>query len=345
MLKFRIYYLVLKYCFGFRISDFGFLRFIFLLFSLSFLIFDQPMSIMAQTKAISPTLSISPAIVRQTVKPGQTTTVTLKITNLGSDPIPMTAGKLNISQISNDGAPVFTDQPRPRSAIDWLNVKSPDIIVSPGEKRQVPIEVTAPANTAPGGYLAAVIWQAKLPSFYFDLDANAKVLPALSVSFLLSIDGGTPATIQDLKIKQIQTPKFVTGLPVAVVTEIENPTDFFIFLNGKVALKRTFFSREDTIDDLQDSVILPQSSRTYIAAYNKSLIPNVYQASIRLGSGDQTLVASAKFVALPWQYIIIVVLLLLIFGTLILRRRLRLAWRTLLGKEDNRQQPNRPIIR
>lgn len=296
----------------------------------------------AQTRVVSPTLSVSPAIVRQNVKSGQTTIVNISITNLGADAIPISSSKINISDISREGAPIFTTQPRPRSAIDWLEIKEPDVIVSSGEKENIEVKVTPPTGAAPGGYLGAVIFQAKLPSYYFDLDANAKVLPALTVSFLLTVEGGSQPSIDSLKISQIQAPRIVTSSPVPIITKIDNPTDYFIFLDGKISLKGNG-GQTNTVDDLKSSVIFPNSSRTYVSAYSKNLLPNIYRASIEVKNDDRVLVAGTRFVALPWQYLISLILLIIMLVILLLRRRLKLAWQTLLGRQQT--EPKRPIIR
>lgn len=273
--------------------------------------------------AISPSLSISPALVRETVKPGASSVVKLKISNLGRDPIPMSVSKLNISKISDLGAPEFTPQITPRSSADWLIVNKPDFIVDSKSDKEIEVTITAPRGTAPGGYSAALVFQARLPSYYFDLDANAHILPALTSSFLITIDSNNPPTIQDLAISSFQAPSVVVSTPIPIVTEVSNPTSFFIFTDGELVISPLWGDKK-VITKLASSVLMPESSRKYINAYNETIWPGVYTAKMTLNQGDKVLVASARFVAVPWPFIVMVILLAAVITGLIIRYRRRI---------------------
>ena len=273
--------------------------------------------------AISPSLSISPPLVRQTVKPGVSSVVKLKLSNLGQDPIPMSVSKLNISKISDLGAPEFTPQVTPRSSADWLVVDKPDMIIDAKSDKDIEVTITEPRGTAPGGYSAALVFQARLPSYYFDLDANAHILPALTASFLITIDSNNPPTIQDLTISSFQAPGVVVSTPIPIVTEVNNPTSFFIFTDGELVITPLWGDKK-IVTQLASSVLMPESSRKYINAYSDTIWPGVYTAKMSLNQGDKVLVASARFVAIPWPFILLVAGVALIGLIFFLRRRRRL---------------------
>lgn len=274
--------------------------------------------------AISPSLSISPGLIRQTVKPGASAVVKLKISNLGEDPIPLSVSKLNISRISDLGAPEFTTEVTPRSGADWLVVNRPDMIVDAKSDKEIEVTITAPRGTAPGGYSAALVFQARLPSYYFDLDANAHILPALTSSFLITIDSNNPPTVQDLSINSFQAPGVVISTPVPIVTEISNPTSFFIYTDGELVVTPLWGDKK-IITKLASSVLMPESSRKYINAYDDTIWPGIYTAKMTLNQGDKVLVASARFVAIPWPFIVIVLLSVLLISGLTIRYRRRRA--------------------
>ena len=290
------------------------------------LVFLLPVFFTAPVKgqgAISPSLSISPPLVRQTVKPGSSTVVKLKISNLGENPIPMSVSKLNISRISDLGAPEFTTDITPRSSTDWLVVNKPDMIIDSKSDKEIEVTITAPRGTAPGGYSAALVFQARLPSYYFDLDANAHILPALTSSFLITIDSNNPPTVQDLSISSFEAPGVVVSTPVPIVTEVSNPTTFFIFTDGELVIAPVWGSQK-VVTKLSSTVLMPESSRKYINAYSETIWPGVYTAKMSLNQGDKVLVASARFVAIPWPFILLVAGVALIGLIFFLRRRRRL---------------------
>ena len=272
--------------------------------------------------AISPTLSISPPLVRQTIKPGEKGAVRLKIANLGQNPIPLSVTKFSISGISNIGSPEFTAEARPHSAVEWLELDKTDLIVSALGSQEVGVTIKVPEGTNPGGYSAALIFQARLPADYFDQDANTKIIPALSTSFLISVDGGTPPSIDSLSISSFRMPKIIVSAPIPFIAEISNPTGFFFFTDGKLTLTPTW-GEQKTVTQLAGSVLMPQSSRQYTTAYSGEIWPGIYNAEFSINQDGKVLIASSRFVSIPWPFLIVIACLLLVIGGLTIRYRRR----------------------
>lgn len=302
-----------------------------LLATLAFL-FSPIIPVKAAGGAISPTISVNPSIIRESAKPGETKTFTLTLANLGTDPIPLSVTNINIAGISDIGTPELTNEVTPRSASDWVKLEKPDFILNATSKQEISVTVEVPKNTAPGGYSTALLFQAKLPSYYFDIDANARILPALSVSVLVSVGTDTLPTISDLKINSLSVPKVVVSGPVSLITEINNPTNYFIYANGELNVRS--YGQNDRVTQLNGSVLMPDSSRKYISAYSGRILPGIYTATMELHQGDKTLIASARFVAVPWQFIVIVLTLLLAILAIKSRRRMKRAWAALASNDS-----------
>ena len=284
----------------------------------------SPVSPAKSQGAISPSLSISPALVRQNIKPGKKTIVKITISNLGQNPIPLSVAKYNISGINNSGAPEFTAAARPHSGAEWLKVSQPDLILDALGSREIEVTISPPDGTNPGGYSAALIFQARLPDNYFDPDANTRVIPALSTSFLLSVDAvGASPTIENLSISSFQTPKIVVSTPIPFLIEISNPTGFFFFTDGELTLTPTW-GKQKIVIQLANSVLMPQSSRQYTSAYTGTIWPGIYDAKFALNQDGKVLVANSRFVAVPWPFIIIVPGVL-VLAILLVRRYRRTA--------------------
>jgi len=294
------------------------------------LVFSLASTAQAQ-QAISPSIGVSPVLVRRDVLPGKSQQIKITLTNYGADPIPLQMVKSTITSIADDGSPVFSNQVSPQSATNWLSFDQSDVILPPNISQDVTATITPPADAAPGGYNAALQFQAKLPSYYFDLDANARVLPALSVSILLTIGTAQETTMADLKINHLDTPSIVLSSPIPVISEVNNPTNFFIFTDGQLTLQPMFGSKK-MVTDLHNSVILPTSSRKYINAYSGALSPGIYTAILQLQQGDKVLVASARFVAFPWQYLVVLFLIIALILGFLGRNRFRQAARVLAGR-------------
>lgn len=303
----------------------------------------QISQVQAENGSISPSLSINPGLVREALKPGTTKEVNITLTNLGNDAIPLGVSSLNITRISDQGAPEFTNQVTPRSANDWLIASKTDLILDPGKSQQLSVKISPPADIAPGGYSGVLVFQAKLPSYYFDLDANTRILPALSTSFLISVNPETGTAPQKLQIKTFDAPKVVISGPIPLVAELTNPSNFFIFADGDLTIEPTFGSTKN-VTKLNGSVLMPDSSRKYVSAYSGQILPGIYNARLEVKQGDTVLVASARFFALPWPFVAGLLTLATAIIIFIARRRLKRALSALAG-HDQRPVKRKPTLR
>ncbi len=302
-------------------------------------------NVSAQGGAISPTIGVSPTKVLESIIPGKQRLFTIQLRNYGKDPLPLAGGTEGISTIQETGVPVFTNEVTPHSASQWLEVVDKDVIVGPGEQQEIKIIANPPTDLAPGSYHAATIFQAKLPSYYFDLDSDTRVLPAISVLFFLTVESDKLPTVEDLKITGIQVPRIVVSTPLSVTAQIQNPSNFYVQADAKTTIAGGLNNKNDS-EDIGRVLLLPEGARRFVSAYSNRLLPGIYTASVELKQGDKVLVASAKFVALPWQFIIGLILTVAILLFLAFRRRFRHAYRVLVGKDPLHQpRSHRPTIR
>lgn len=306
-------------------------------------IFSLPAMSLAQDGAISPSIGVSPAKFFETVKPGKTSTYQIRLRNLGQDAIPLSASLTDIDSISEEGIPVFSERASKRSAVDWITLTETDVIVSPGEQKNISITVTPPKNAAPGGYTAAIFFQAKLPSYYFDIDANARVLPAVTVLAFFSIAGKGEITVEGLEIEELSVPAFVVSTPVSLVAKIQNPSSFFVQADASAKIKSATGSTET--DDIGRIIVLPEDNRRLVSAFEGGVLPGFYTAQFELRQGDKVFIASARFFAFPWQSLVVLILLLIVGLGLAGRRRLRHAWLVLSGRPVPRERKSQPTIR
>lgn len=281
--------------------------------------------------AISPTLSINPGSKILTVKPGEEVETSVTLANLGKDPVPLGVGMMNMIGLREDSAPELTTAVTPRSANEWVAVDPVELIVEPGEKQNVTIKLTPPKDITPGGYSSVIVFQAKLPSFYFDLDASIRALPALTVTLLINVGAGDFPTAHEVKISSLETPRIVLSAPVPFVLELTNPTGYFIFTNGKLNLDPAF-GEAQAISELTGSVLLPESTRRYVSAYTDRLWPGVYKANFTIEQLDSKIASTARFTVLPWPFLLGFIGLLCAALFLTARRRFKLAWKVLVGK-------------
>lgn len=312
---------------------------------LSTIFVAQPASLQAQGGAISPTIGVSPTKFLESIVPGEEKQFSIRLRNLGRDPLPLSASAQGISTIGETGVPIFTEAITPHSANSWIEVITKDVIVGSGEQQVVTITARPPKDLASGSYHAAVIFQAKLPSYYFDLDSDTRILPAISVLLFLTVESEKLPTVEDLTIASIQVPRLVVTTPLSITAQVRNPSAFYVQANAKATI-RGGISRKNDSEEIGKALLLPEAERKFVSAYNNRLLPGIYTASVELTQGDKTLVASARFVALPWQFTLLVILGSFFILFFAFRRRFRHAYRVLIGKEPLHQPRKRsPTLR
>jgi hypothetical protein len=98
----------------------------------------------------------------------------------------------------------------------WFDVKNPDFILQPGELEKVNFKLTIPEDAERGGYYSVLIFEPRLPSFYFEEGALIKNIPQIGVLFLTSVGKFTlePETSEKIQIVDFSLPKEkrLTGL-------------------------------------------------------------------------------------------------------------------------------------
>lgn len=105
-------------------------------------------------------MAVSPMQQQITVNPGQNALFSVTVTNVnrGSDTLPCKVRvELLDFTVSSQGGILFDkDTKHSRSAVDWISLDSDEIVLNPGEFKEIKGKVSAPFN-ADGDYWAAVM--------------------------------------------------------------------------------------------------------------------------------------------------------------------------------------------
>ncbi len=105
-------------------------------------------------------MAVSPLQQRVEVKPGRTATFSLSVSNANRGPETV-ACIVNVElldfKVSEFGQLSFGEEYKhPRSAVDWISFSDSDMVLEPGESREIKFKVSAPLN-ADGDYCAAIM--------------------------------------------------------------------------------------------------------------------------------------------------------------------------------------------
>jgi len=159
---------------------------------------------------ISPRLSVSPHTFDLGVLPGEVITDKIKITNKSNVPLPISVRTTDFTARDEIGGMSFDDLSQDISFASrkWIKIENPNFILEPNETEKVNFKVSVPDNAEPGGHYAVVLFEPKLPSFYFKED-QSRAIPVIGVLFLFSVRSFTLESPEEdkLEIVEFSVPK------------------------------------------------------------------------------------------------------------------------------------------
>jgi hypothetical protein len=287
-------------------------------------------------------LSISPAIVDNTVDAGTTFTVPITLGNITQRavPIEVTKGKLETEQ---------TPGPSKQGLYDissWLSVDPTAFLLPAQDHKVVNVTVSVPANAEPGGHYATVFFGALAPSG--GMAAGETLLNArVGVVFLITVRGDVHAGAKlDGAIK---TEAWQLGAGATSFNfDLENTGNVHFQPSGKLIVK-DLFGRKVKELPLPIGVVLPGAKKSYALTWERGVRPGIYTASVKVDTGIELQAESKRFVILPLVVVIPVgIFLLVVLITIwrLRRKKKRRARReaaieaiTGSGSEENTSEP------
>lgn len=170
-----------------------------------------------EAETVSPRLSVSPPLFELKVKRGEEFLKKIKILNQSGVPVPIEATVTNFGAEENSGTMTFFEEPAKRVGQEddisfnprkWIQIQNPNFILDSRETEGVDLSIKVPENAEPGGHYAVILFEPKLPSYYFEPGTPLKAIPKIGVLILFSVEveglerTGKPLTIAEFNIPE-----------------------------------------------------------------------------------------------------------------------------------------------
>jgi len=151
-------------------------------------------SVKAQ-QSVSTNFAVSPEKFELEVQRSQHLEDEIIIFNKSDVALPIEAKVLNFTAEEDTGTIQFYGGDAEGQGIDdisfnprkWITLKNPNFILDPGENEKVNISIDIPQNAEPGGHYAVILFEPRLPSFYFE-EGQPRAIPVIGVLFLFSVE-------------------------------------------------------------------------------------------------------------------------------------------------------------
>lgn len=271
-------------------------------------------------------LTISPPILELTLKPGESSNQTIRITNPTEKVVEFYPKVMNFEAKGEGGEPSFyeaTDEAHKYSLARWISFKEPKLALTPEQVVEFKYTISVPSDAEPGGHYGVVFFANEPPK----TDTNtSKVSLGSMVGSLVLVR--VPGQIIEKAILEEYKPSknLYFNNNTNILTRIANVGNVHFKPKGDVEIKGWFGEPEKLIFNDQNGNILPNSTRKFENAWKPGGIKiGLYTAKLALtyGETEKNLNGELTFWIIPWWLIVIIVVLVLAIITYIWWRRRR----------------------
>jgi hypothetical protein len=270
-------------------------------------------------------LSIQPVKASYTLKPGESVTASILLTNQSDEAV-------NIDMKVEDFVPVaggdtisFVGRaPGLTTVKDWVTLdKKTSFIFNKGESKQIPFTVKVPLNAEPGSHFGVAFFKATRVS---ELQAQLKIGTQVGMLIFITVPGNH---LQSGKIVDFSAPRFLEQGPVPFIMKFENTGTVHFEPKGEVVVKN-MFGKDIAHVPIEGEVVLPTGIKRIVSNWNVTgFLLGYYKAVANVRDGEGNLLSSqvTGFYVIPVWYILgfIAVLLLIYFLIKFIRRRVKIS--------------------
>jgi len=293
-------------------------------------------------------LTISPPIIELTLKPGDISNQTIKISNPTKSTVEIYPASMNFHASGETGEPAFSaanDEESKFALAKWIKFNQTKLALTPEQVVEFNYQIEVPNGAEPGGHYGVVFFATEPPKA--DSKTNQVSIASMIGSLILVKVPGN--IIEKGLIEEFSTNNFYFNPPVNFTTRVSNLGNVHFKPKGKITIKDWFGNNKEnlTVNEAKGNV-LPDSIRKFENKWSADKwVFGRFSASLSLvyGESEKTLDSKITFWIIPWWLIIALIVLLILIIILIIwfccRRRRR----------KNRVEPisgldqRRPILR
>jgi len=273
--------------------------------------------------------SISPPSFDIKANPGDVLNNSVKIENITSQRLDLTAKAISFVAYGNEGQIQLTDEDSSYSIRSWVTFQNPEFSIEPGEVKLFNYFINIPSNVQPGSHFGSIVFSTSPTTS--DTTA-AQVVQEIGSVILIKLPGDVVenATISSFKSDS----NYFTNPKIKLDAILDNTGSVVVQPSGSLIIQDIFGNTVQTVDVLPKN-ILPGSQRVFDQEFDFDKV-GFFKTRLDMKYGtDKTLSADTTFISLYTQrlipvLIIVIVLALLLF---IFRKRVTRALRVIIKGE------------
>ncbi len=297
-------------------------------------------------------LTISPPISEFTIKPGESVTKDIKLTNPTDKVITVTPKVMDFKAKGESGEPAFYDasvEDSRYSLSKWVTFTQTEIALTPQQVVDFKYSINAPSSAEPGGHYGVVFF-ATDQSVLQENSSNVTLNSMVGSLLLVKVPGDIT---ENAALDSFSADQFIylSGSP-KIDTLVRNLGNIHFKPEGEITIKNMLGSESGKLTvNGEGGNVLPDSARKFENIWKDGKFHlGLYTAKVHLtyGGSGKTLDGSLTFIIIPWWILIIKLVVLaaiiaLIIWLLIRRRRKKKAAKNMPQPPQN--PPGKIILR
>lgn len=259
---------------------------------------------------------VGPGRLEVTVKPGESVTKMMTVTNRISDKraFSLTVEDMSGSADGSGAVVLLGDQAGPYTLRDYITFPGKTLELDLGERAQIPVTITMPANAEPGGYYGAVLVSTiQDPGSIEVATARSPIVARIGTLFFITVPGKaeTGGSLVSLTTKNNQW--WWQKGPIDLGLLFENTGSVHLNPYGEIQVTN-MFGEEVGFIELEPWFVLPKSLRLREIAWDRELLIGRYTITAKVNRGYDNVIdeTSVSIWVMPWK------VLAGVFGTLFL---------------------------
>ncbi len=266
---------------------------------------------------------VGPGKIELEIAPGETETFELTIANRIGETKEFTIALEDISGSNDPEQPVLllgTDT-GPYSLRDYLTLSTSTITIAHGERVRIPVSVTLPPNTSPGGKYGSIVVSI-VSNPVEGASASSAIVSRIGTLVFVTTAGDRHASGNLEKFSIVGDKKILQKGPVTFGILYRNTGNVHINPYGELRIYN-MLNQEVGATPLDPWYVLPEAVRVRDVVWNKSPLFGRYTAVLSLHNGYDAVptVATYSFYVINWWVVGVVVLVLVVLISLLRRRR------------------------
>jgi len=267
-------------------------------------------------------VSVSPALIEETLDPGFTKKYTIELTNLDVTEQTYFLTTRNISDVRPGGVPVFARDNKEVTGMelaDWISLDVTEIVLQSGESTNVPFTLAVPENASPGSHFGGVFISVDPPEL-----ENSGAAVGYQVANIISIRVSGEVN-ESASIRQFSTEKFLYSTQdINFNIRVENSGNVLVRPFGPLVITNMLGQQVDQVTFNPDLAgVFPERTRDFVLNWQGEGVGfGRYEVVLSAIYGDEgakkTMSSTASFWVLPMNIIgpalgVLAVLLLIVF--------------------------------